>query len=223
MNSNITGYTKIINHPDKDYIVEQLIGGVSTRQLEAWLKGKYPTIKKNHVSFVSLQSFRKNYLKIEDEALRQLQKERRQLQVDKKHEQEQEKVQKIQSYQVGLANYVQDSLIDYNAEILGLIDECKDGIRSLKDLNLGKGSHLNHQAIAAYVGKLQDVVQMHSKMVEAQNKKNSGRLEEDYEQLNKKMEILVEAVKEAFNQTNPEGLFLFVSLVKAKMTEAGLT
>jgi len=223
MNSNITGYTKIITHPDKDEIVEKLIKGVSTRQVEAWLKSIYPTKKKLHVSFVSLQSFRKNYLKLEVEAIRVLQKEQKQLQVEKRHEQQQENVQKIQSYQVGLANYVQSSLLDYNAEILDLMNECKEGIRSLKDANAGKGSHLNHQAIAAYLGKLQDVVQMHNKMVESQEKKAANRTSESVEQLNKKMEILVEAVKEAFNQTNPEGLYLFVQIVKDRMNEAGLS
>lgn len=223
MSSNVTGYTKIISHPDKDELVEKLIAGVPVRQIEAWLRSKYAKNKKLQVSFVSLQSFRKNYLNIEAEALKELQKERRQLQVIKKQEQDQERVQKIQTYQAGLANYVQSSLIDYNAEMLGLIDECKDGIRHLKDLNINKGLHLNHVAIAAYIGRLQDVIQMHNKMVTDQEKRQGNKLEEDYEQLNKKMEILIEAVREAFSQTNPEGLFTFVQLVKTKMEAAGLT
>jgi hypothetical protein len=222
MSTNTTGHAKITTHPDKDEIVEKLIKGESTRQVEAWLKSMYPTKKKLHVSFVSLQSFRKNYLKLENEAIRDLQKERKRLQVEKRHEQQQENVQKIQSYQVGLANYVQSSLLDYNAEILDLMNECKEGIKQLKDLNAGKGSHLNHQAITAYLGKLQDVVQMHNKLVSDQDKKAANRQDENVEQLTKKMEILVEAVKEAFNQTNPEGLYLFVSIVKSKMSEAGL-
>jgi hypothetical protein len=60
-------------------------------------------------------------------------------------------------------------------------------------------------------------------MVESQEKKAANRTSESVEQLNKKMEILVEAVKEAFNQTNPEGLYLFVQIVKDRMNEAGLS
>ena len=218
----VIGYQKIMSHPDRNEIVLRMSTGDTPRKVELWLKNKYARNKSLQLSFVSLQSYRKNYLNLYGDALKQIQEERKKLQVIKRKEQEQENVQKIETYQVGLANYVQESLIDYNREILGLIEECKEGVRSLKDLNASKGSHLNHQALATYIGRLQDIIQMHSKMVESQEKKQGNQLQEDYVQLNKKMEILVEAVKEAFTQTNPEGLTLFVEIVRNKMTQAGL-
>jgi hypothetical protein len=218
----ITGYSKIMSHPDRDEIVEKLIGGDSVRVIEDWLKRKYPTNKSNQISFVSLQSYRKNFLKLENDAIKNLQKERKTLEITKRQEQDQEKVQKLQAYQVGLANYVQNNIIDYNAEILDLMNECKEGMRHLKALNESKGSHLNHIAISAYIARLQDVVQMHSKFISSQEKKDSNKIHEDYEQLNRKMEILVESVREAFNQTNPEGLYLFLDLVKNKLRDAGI-
>jgi hypothetical protein len=36
------------------------------------------------------------------------------------------------------------------------------------------------------------------------------------------MSILIDAVKDAFNQTNPDGLFVFLRLVKEKMQAAGI-
>ena len=171
---------------------------------------------------MSLQSFRKNYLKLESDILKQIQQERSQLAVQKKREIEFENVQKTSGYKVGLANYVQDSLIDYNSEILNIIEDCKEGIRHLKELNENKGSHLNHQGIATYITRLQDMVQLHRKFVTEQEKKAGDRLEEDYDTLNKKMEILIESVKDAFAQTNPEGLSVFIQLVKERMTSAGL-
>ena len=89
-------------------------------------------------------------------------------------------------------------------------------------MNNNKGSHLNHQAITAYIARLQGVVELHHKMVKDQEKKVSNRLADDYETLSKKLEIIVGAVKEAFNQTNPEALPVFLQLVKEKMLEAGL-
>jgi predicted ATP-binding protein involved in virulence len=218
----VIGYQKIMSHPDKNEIIMRMSTGDTTRKVEGWLKNKYAKNKALQLSFVSLQSFRKNYLNLYGDTLKQIQEERKKLQVVKRREQEQENVQKVEAYQVGLANYVQESIIDYNREILGLIEECKEGVRSLKDINAAKSSHLNHQAIAAYIGRLQDVIQMHAKMLSDQEKKQGNRLQEDYVQLNKKMEILIDAVKEAFTQTNPEGLTLFVEIVRDKMTQAGL-
>lgn len=219
---DITGYNKIIAHPDKDEIIEKLAAGVSVRQIEAWLKAKYPGNKRCRISFMSLQSFRKNYLKLENDVLKQIQEERRTLALQKKREIEFQNVQKTSGYKVGLANYVQDSLIDYNNEILNIIEDCKEGIKNLKELNEDKGSHLNHQAIATYITRLQDMVQLHRKFIAEQEKKAGDKLEEDYDTLNQKMEILIESVKDAFAQTNPEGLSVFIQLVKDRMTSAGL-
>lgn len=220
--SSTTGFKKITEHSDKDEIVEKLIAGESTRNIEKWLKQKYPHNKKLQVSYISLQSFRKNHLKLDAEVLKDLQKERRQLQVQKRAEQEQETVQHMRTYQAGLANYVQDSLIDYNQEILMMMEQCRHGIEQLTEMNDNKGSHLNHQALAMYLEKYKGVIEMHHKMIAEQKKADENKLEEDYETLNRKMEILVESVREAFNQTNPEGLFLFVQLVKDRMQEAGI-
>lgn len=220
--SKTTGFKKITEHPDKDAIVEKLIGGESTRNIEKWLKQKHPYNKKLQVSYMSLQSFRKNHLKLDSQILRDLQQERKDLQVQKRQEQEHASVQHMHAYKAGLANYVQDSLIDYNQEILMMMEQCRHGIEQLQEMNDSKGSHLNHQALAVYVEKYKSVIEMHHKMIEAQKKAEGDRLSEDYEALNKKMEILVAAVKEAFNQTNPEGLFLFVDIVKNKLREAGI-
>jgi hypothetical protein len=59
-------------------------------------------------------------------------------------------------------------------------------------------------------------------MVKDQEKKAGNRLADDYDSLTKKMEIIISSVKEAFNQTNPEALPVFLQLVKEKMQEAGL-
>ena len=221
--ANITGYDKIINHPDKDEIIEKLIAGDSVRQVSQWLKQKYPSTKKNEISFVSLQSFRKNYLNLEKDVLKDLQKERKQFQIQKREEGRQDQVSYVQTYQAGLNNYVQESLIDYNAEMLTMLKKVKDGIDHLDILNDEKGSHLNHQAISAYLKDYKSLLELHHKMLEDQKKTEGDKLEEDYELLTKRMDLLIESVKEAFVQTNPEGLTVFIQLVKEKMQDAGLS
>jgi hypothetical protein len=220
--TKVIGFDKIQHHPDKDEIITKLISGEPTRVIEAWLKAKYPNNRHNQVSYLSLQSFRKSHLKIDQAILKDLQKERKQQLIQRKYEQQQEMVQNTRAYQAGLANYVQDSLIDYNAEILQMMDHIREGIDNLRALNSSKSSHLNHQAISAYLEKYKSVIEMHHKMIEKQKKSEGDRLEENYEVLTKKMNILIEAVKETFNETNPEGLFVFISKIKDKMNEAGI-
>lgn len=220
--SKATGFSKIQNHPDKDEIVEKLIAGVAVRKIDSWLKQKYPHNKKLHVSYMSLQSYRKNYLNIEGTVIKDLQQKRKDLQQAKRLEQQQEEVKSSVVYQQGLNSFVQDSLLDYNAEILKMMEEINDGIDNLKELNQQKSSHLNHQALASYLEKYKAVIEMHHKMVQAQEKKAGDQLEQDYEVLTKKIEVLTDAVKQAFNETNPEGLPVFLQIVKEKMNEAGL-
>lgn len=220
MSSN---YHKIMEHPDREEIVEKLVGGYSVRYIESWLRQKYPNSKSLRVSYITLQVFRKNYLKLEASAIKALKEQKLRELTQRKEVVQAENVQKLQSYQVGLANYVQNNIIDYNSEIMGLIDDCKEGIRSLKELNNNKSSHLNHQAIATYINRLQDVMIMHQKFVNDQEKKAGNKMAEDYDTLSRKMEILIDAVRESFNQTNPEGLPIFLQIVKEKMVEAGIT
>ena len=60
---------KILQHPDKDVIISKLINGESLRDVEAFLKKKYPRKKRLQVSYMTLQKFRQENLNIEGEVL----------------------------------------------------------------------------------------------------------------------------------------------------------
>ena len=50
---------------NKDKIIEKLLAGDSSRDIEAWIKTKYPGKPRLHVSYSSLSAFRKNYLEMD--------------------------------------------------------------------------------------------------------------------------------------------------------------
>lgn len=215
-------FRKVFQHSDKDEIIERLISGESVRQVEAWLKQKYGTQKKKQVSFVTLQKFRSQYLNIEADVLKDLQKQRKALELSRREEARVEQVKTATSYQASMTNYVQSSLIDYNQMILSLLNQCNAGIERLRDLDENKGTHLNHVAIAGYLGKIQDIMVMYNKMMNEQEKKSAGKVEADYETLKRQLEILKEVIKEVFLETNPEGLPIFSAKVRDRMLQAGL-
>lgn len=64
---------KILNHPDKEDIIQMLTSGKSTRSVEEKLKSKYPKEKSKHISWITLQTFRKDHLKLEGKVLQDIQ------------------------------------------------------------------------------------------------------------------------------------------------------
>lgn len=64
---------KILNHPDTEEIIELLTNGESTRSVAEKLKKKYPNDKSKQVSWITLQDFRKNHLKLEGKVLQDIQ------------------------------------------------------------------------------------------------------------------------------------------------------
>jgi hypothetical protein len=60
---------KVARHPDKDEIIKMLLNGESVKQVDAWLKKKYPKKKRLHISYMTLQKFRSEHLNIKGDLL----------------------------------------------------------------------------------------------------------------------------------------------------------
>jgi hypothetical protein len=67
--------SKILNHPDKEEIIQRLLAGQSPNTIRIWLQNKYADDKTQHISVSSISDFRKNYLNLDREATRILKKE----------------------------------------------------------------------------------------------------------------------------------------------------
>lgn len=70
------GVKKIQKHPEFEYIQEQLYAGTSTREIERYLKIKYSDAAQ-HISYMSLQSYRKHELQLDGTKLKEIQKKRK--------------------------------------------------------------------------------------------------------------------------------------------------
>ena len=60
---------KVARHPDKEEIIKMLLNGESVKQVDAWLKKKYPKRKRLHISYMTLQKFRADHLNIKGDLL----------------------------------------------------------------------------------------------------------------------------------------------------------
>ena len=62
-------FEKVLNHPDKNVIIRMLLQGRGVRYVAYYLMHKYPNNKDMHITFKTLQAFRKLKLNIEGVAL----------------------------------------------------------------------------------------------------------------------------------------------------------
>lgn len=77
MSDNIGKFNKVLKHPDKEEIIKKLLDGESLKNVEAWLQKKYPRRKRLHISWVTLQKFRKEHLNLYGDVLEDIKNARK--------------------------------------------------------------------------------------------------------------------------------------------------
>jgi len=110
---------KVLKHPDKEEIITALNDGTSVRELEAKLKEKYPGNKNLWLSSVTLQAFRKNYLKLDGKVLKDLQETGRVQKQQVEEQGRQQQLEKSDAYNKKL-NEIVDTKLDVSRKILQL-------------------------------------------------------------------------------------------------------
>ena len=60
---------KVLRHPDKEEIIKKLLNGDSVKEVEGWLRRKYPRTKRLCISYMTLQKFRSESLNLKGEVL----------------------------------------------------------------------------------------------------------------------------------------------------------
>lgn len=110
---------KILSHPDKEDIIQMLTSGESTRSVEEKLKSKYPNDKSKHISWITLQNFRKEHLKLEGKVLQDIQDaaavQKRQIEETMRQRQ----LEAVDAYKNKI-NEIADSKLDVARKILQL-------------------------------------------------------------------------------------------------------
>jgi len=69
---------KILNHPDREEIIQKLVAGFSPNKVHDWLNEKYSAEedRNNRITIKAISDFRSRYLNLNREAVRILKKER---------------------------------------------------------------------------------------------------------------------------------------------------
>ncbi len=70
---------KVLRHPEREEIMERLLKGDSVKSVEKWLKSRHPKTKRLHISYMTLQEFRKEHLRLDGEILQDIKDSRNKL------------------------------------------------------------------------------------------------------------------------------------------------
>jgi len=209
---------KVLSHPDKNTIVRMLTEGQGVRTVAKFLKEKYPKDKGKQISVPTLQSFRKEKLNLEGDALdaiKQATKDKQQLKEAKKEDAQirrlpayKEKVKEIISYHVDIQNELKELLILVKARIEDLFDRAAMGeITINEEANLQRYFQIVTVTIerwAKYVEKIAD------RTIETTNV-NITVIEDQ-------MSLMREAIRETILEMDPDLAVKFLDRLNRKVT-----
>ena len=111
--------SKILNHPDSKTIIRRLTEGVPIRELVDWLDKKYPYSKKLKLTGPTLQKFRKDYLNINGQVLKDIQEAAKEKRLERKQSIVDAKVYNSSAYK-DKVNEIADTHLDVARKILQL-------------------------------------------------------------------------------------------------------
>jgi len=112
-------FPKIMTHPHKNLITKLLLDGKGVRHVRKVLQEMFPDDKSKWLSVPTLQSFRKEHLKLEGDALDDLKKAKRQHTNDKALQKEHTQVKNLPTYKQKLLEAV-DLHVDIKRGLVGM-------------------------------------------------------------------------------------------------------
>jgi len=210
---------KVLKHPDKEEIITLLTNGASVRELEAKFKKKYSNNKRLWLSSVTLQSFRKNYLKLEGNVLKDLQETGRVQQQQIEELDRQKQLQSSDAYNKKL-NEIVDSKLDVTRKILQLDKVIENRMEYwFNSVATGKESAAKgDKELRQFMDRQMALLAQYKKFVEGIADKTV-----DYNVnvtiMNDQITIIRDVIRECIAEMNPEQGMLFMEKLNRRMND----
>jgi hypothetical protein len=128
----MTKFSKILSHPDKNFIVRSLTQGKGVRSLAKEIKELHPNNKKLHISVPTLQAFRRDKLNLEGQALEAVKQAAKEKAVAKEEKKEDTQLRKIPAFREA-AEKAASLHVDIRQELQELLATIKLRVEDLFD------------------------------------------------------------------------------------------
>jgi len=207
--------SKILNHPDKERIIEKLLSGESVKEIETWLEKKYPRSKRLHISYMTLQKFRSENLNIKGEVLEDIKNKK--TEIDKKHLEIETKmiVQNSNAYQKKI-DEIASSELDVTRRLLEMDRLVNSRIEYYFNMLETGGSIKEDRIFLEYVNTMKSLMQDWKKYIEGfADKKIEHNININI--VNEHAKILKETILEILREMDPKLISIFVEKLNYKM------
>jgi hypothetical protein len=152
---------KVISHPKKEEIIKRLLDGESTRSVEDWLKSVYPKNKKMHISYMTLQKFRKEHLNVKEEVLDHIKQRKKEADLEETNE----IIKRSSAYQDKLDEIV-NTEIDVTRRLLELETLISGRLEYYYNLLDAGGTMKDDKLFLEYINAMRSLLQDWKKFIE---------------------------------------------------------
>jgi len=205
---------KVLNHPDKEDMIKRLLGGDSVKEVERWLKEKYPRSKRLHVSYMTLQKFRGEHLNLKGDVLGDIKNRRTELDKETIEAETRMVIQNSSAYQQKIEEIAEGKL-DVSKRLLEMDSLINSRLEFYYNL-LEKGGSLREDKIfIEYINTMKGLMQDWKKYVEGVADK---RIEHNINinVVSEQARILKETVIDVLGEMSPELITVFVERLDMK-------
>ena len=210
---------KICTHPDKDEIIERLLSGESVRAVESWLRSKYPNSKRKWISYLTLQRYRQEHLKLQGEVLREIKEVGHALIAERASQQREVALKESQPYEAAKIKIAAD-VLNREQVIVDLQDKIWQRIKMLENEEL---NYKTETVLAQYISELRQLMgDYHKMLVDWQKLEKKGgdsqvNVQVVMQQAEDQVNQVKIAVKEILQEMQPELIPLFLDKLKERL------
>jgi hypothetical protein len=207
---------KVARHPDKEEIIKQLLNGESVKQVEAWIKKKYPRTKRLHISYMTLQKFRSENLNIKGDLLEDIKLKKKSDDLISADTELKLAVSNSSEYQKKINEIVSNEM-DVQRKLL----EMEKLISSRMEFyynTIAAGGNIKHDRLfLEYLNMMRSIMQDWKKYIEGfADKKIEHNLNVNI--VNDQLKIMKEVVIDVLKEMDPELILIFMERLNQKMS-----
>lgn len=212
---------KVAYHPDRDEIIERLLSGESVNTVASWLKAKYPNKQRNQISYLTLQRFRKDHLKLQGEVLREIKQTSHALTTERIVAQREAALVESKPYEAAKLKIAQD-VLSREQLILDIQDKCWQRIKMLESEEL---NYKTETVLVQYISELRQLMSDYHKMLvdmeKLEKKGNASQVNVQIvqEQAEEQVNTMKTVVKEVLQEMSPELIPVFLEKIKERLEQ----
>ncbi len=209
--------SKVLRHPDKESIIKKLLSGESVKEVERWLKTKYPRTKRLHISYMTLQKFRSENLDLRGDVLEEVKNRRSDSDKEAIESEAKMIIASSSAYQDKISE-IADAELDVTRRLLEMDKLINSRIKYYYNLLSDGGTIKEDKIFLEYVNTMKGIMQDWKKYIEGVADK---RIEHNINVnvVNEHASALKMAVLDVLSELNPELIPIFVNKLNIKMNE----